>query len=96
MLVLLGDCYRASRAQVFGEFYFVSQRLIWIFLQDIQETIITNLEHLWGLINASACCSAYIEVNGYLHGIRLVGLFGIFGCAVLSIMSLKCIEHRTQ
>jgi hypothetical protein len=65
-------------------------------LQDIQETIITNLEHLWCLINAAASSGTHVKVNGYLHEIRLVELFTGSVCAVLGIMSLKCIEHRTK
>ena len=65
-------------------------------MQDVQEAVIANLEYLWGLIDAAACCGAHVEVNGYLHEIRLVELFGISVCAVLGVVTLKCIEHGTQ
>jgi hypothetical protein len=62
----------------------------------MQEAIIANLKYLWSLIDAAACRGAHVEVNGYLHEIRLVELFGISVCAVLGVVTLKCIEHGTQ
>ena len=39
---------------------------------------------------------AHIEVNGYLHGIRLVGSFRIADCFVLCLVPLECIKHSAQ
>ena len=58
----------------------------------MKKTVIANLEHFWRLINTTTCGSAHVEVNNYLHVVRLVEALG----AVLRCVALECIEHCAQ
>ena len=68
--------------------------------QDFLVGHIRNRRHesqnLWRLVDAATCCGAHIEVNSYLHVLRLVESFYAGVCCVLGLVPLKCIEHSAQ
>ena len=50
---LVGNRNGAGWAQLFGQCHLCTQSLVWLFLQNVEEAIVANLENLRRLMHAS-------------------------------------------